>query len=137
MKRNEDEMKRNEDEDKEDMSIEKMKRKKRWTWKGDEEEEDEDKEDMSIEEMKRKKGTIDEEDGMKMSSRWRGGEENTRKSGKLMRKRPKSGRISLHLNRVEVGIVEVPQEPEDARPQNLAQQKDEWGEVKDVHLQGG
>ena len=33
---------------------------------------------------------------------------------------------------VEVGVIEVPEEPEDPRTQHLPQQEDEGGEVEDV-----
>ena len=33
---------------------------------------------------------------------------------------------------VEVGVIEVPEEPEDPRTQHLPQQEDEGGEVEDI-----
>ena len=37
------------------------------------------------------------------------------------------------LDGVELGVVEVAQEPQHPRPQHLAQQQDEGGEVEHVH----
>ena len=37
------------------------------------------------------------------------------------------------LDGVEIGIVEVPEEPEDARPEDLTEQDDKGGKVEDVH----
>ena len=42
------------------------------------------------------------------------------------------GQLDHLLDRIEVGIVEVAQEPEYARPQDLAQHEHERGEVEDV-----
>ena len=46
---------------------------------------------------------------------------------------PRYAQVNHLLDRVEVRVVEIPQEPKNPRSENLSQEDDEGGEVEDVH----